>query len=316
VAKKFLEIITSAYNEEECVKELFSRIEKVMQEHVDYEWRMIFCDNDSTDRTWELIQELSTETGKVLGVRMSKTFTLDAAFTMGIDIATADAIVIMASDLQDPPEVIHTFIEKYEKGYEQVVVKVVRREHVPFVRRLLSNWFYLVANKATGNVIPRGVSDFRLLSRPAYLAAQKMKERNRFLRGLIAWTGFRTAVVEIERPARFAGESKFNQLAIRHAAKWAIAAILAHTTAPLIWLSIFGFFSCFISIVATTVFSVIWIVSGVPFAGFGTIVGIVMLGFSLLMLSIGILAYYLALIYDEVKARPIYLIAERTDGVE
>ena len=142
-----------------------------------------------------------------------------------------------------------------------------------------------------------------------------MQERNRFLRGLIAWTGFRTAVVDIQRPARFAGESKFNQLPIRHATKWALSAILAHTTAPLIWLSIIGFASCFISVLATSVFSVIWFISGVPFAGFGTIVGIIMLGFSLLMLSIGILAYYLALIYDEVKARPIYLIAERTDGV-
>jgi glycosyltransferase involved in cell wall biosynthesis len=130
VAKKFLEIITSAYNEEECVKELFSRIEKVMQQHVDYEWRIIFCDNDSTDHTWELIQELSTETAKVLGVRMSKTFTLDAAFTMGIDIATADAIVIMASDLQDPPEVIHTFIEKYEQGYEQVAGMLPRGQQL------------------------------------------------------------------------------------------------------------------------------------------------------------------------------------------
>ena len=314
VAKKFLEIITSAYNEEECVKELFSRIERVMQEHLNYDWRIIFCDNNSSDRTWELIHELSSETGKVLGVRMSKTFSLDSAFTMGLDIATADAVVIMASDLQDPPEVIHSFIEKYEEGYEQVVAKVVRREHVPFVRRVLSNWFYILANKATGNLIPRGVSDFRLLGRPAYLAARKMQEKNRFLRGLIAWTGFKTAVVEIDRPARFAGESKFTQIPIRKVARWAVGAILAHTTAPLIWLSILGFVFSFISIIATAVLSTIWFISGVPFAGFGTIVGIITLGFSLIMLSIGILAQYLALIYDEVKARPIYLIAERTDS--
>jgi dolichol-phosphate mannosyltransferase len=316
LAKKFLEIITSAYNEEECVRELFSRIEKVMGAHANYDWRIIFCDNNSSDRTWELIQELSRETGKVLGVRMSKTFPLDAAFTMGLDIAIADAVVIMASDLQDPPEVIHRFIEKYEEGYEQVVAKVTRRDHVPFLRRVMSNWFYVLANKATGNVIPRGVSDFRFLSRPAYLAARKMQEKNRFLRGLIAWTGFKTATIEIERPPRFAGESTFTQIPIRKVAKWAIAAILAHTTAPLIWLSIIGFTLSFISIIATAIFSIIWFTSGVPFAGFGTIVGIIILGFSLIMLSIGILAHYLALIYDEVKARPIYLIAERTDGVE
>jgi polyisoprenyl-phosphate glycosyltransferase len=316
VAKKFLEIITSAYNEEECVKELFSRIERVMQEHLNYDWRIIFCDNNSTDRTWGLIQELSVETGKVLGVRMSRTFTLDSAFTMGLDIATGDAVVIMASDLQDPPEVIHSFIKKYEEGYEQVVAKVVRRDHVPFVRRVLSNWFYILANKVTGDLIPRGVSDFRFLSRPAYLAARKMQEKNRFLRGLIAWTGFKTATIEIERPARFAGDSKFTDIPIRTVMKWAIAAILAHTTAPLIGLSVIGFVFSFVSILATVIFSTIWFISGVPFAGFGTIVGIVTLGFSLIMLSIGILAHYLALVYNEVKARPIYLIAERTDGLE
>jgi len=311
-----LDIITSAFNEEDCVLEFFRRVEKAMSEFPNYDWRIIFADNASTDRTWELIQEIAADSGRVLGVRMSRTFSLDAAFTMGLDLATADTVVIMASDLQDPPEVIHSFIEKYEEGYEQVVAKVVRRDHVPVVRRVLSNWFYVLANKATGDLIPRGVSDFRFLSRPAYLAARKMQEKNRFLRGLIAWTGFKTATVEIERPARFAGNSKFVDIPIRKIITWAIAAILAHTTVPLIGLSVIGLvFSC-ISILATIIFSTIWFISGVPFAGFGTIVGIVTLGFSLIMLSIGILAYYLALVYTEVKARPIYLIAERTDGIE
>jgi dolichol-phosphate mannosyltransferase len=311
-----LDIVTSAFNEEDCVLELFRRIDKVMSTYPNYDWRIIFCDNASTDSTWELIQKIAADSGRVLGVRMSRTFSLDAAFTMGIDIASADALVIMASDLQDPPEVIHSFIEKYEEGYEQVVAKVVRRDHVPFVRRVLSNWFYILANKATGNLIPRGVSDFRFLSRPAYLAARKMQEKNRFLRGLIAWTGFKTATVEIERPARFAGDSKFTDIPIRTVIKWAIASILAHTTAPLIGISVIGFVFSLVSVFATAVFSMLWFISGVPFAGFGTIVGIITLGFSLIMLSIGILAHYLALVYNEVKARPIYLIAERTDGVE
>ena len=222
----------------------------------------------------------------------------------------------MASDLQDPPEVIHQFLEKYEQGFEQVVAKVVRREHVPILRRILSHWFYILANKASGNIIPRGVSDFRLLNRPAYLAARKMQERNRFLRGLIAWTGFRTAVIEIERPPRFAGESKFMDFPIRKAIKWALSAVMAHTTAPLIWLSILGGALSLLSVTVVFIFAIIWFTSGVPFAGFGTIIGIISLGFSLTMLAIGIIAYYLALVYDEVKARPIYVIAERTDGRE
>ncbi len=309
-----LEIVTSALDEEECLPELLDRISEVMRSHPDYDWKIIICDNGSSDSTWEVIKELSLKSSRVLGVRMSRTFPLDAAFTMGIDLAASDAVIIMASDLQDPPEVIHEFLRKYEEGYEQVVAKVISRQHVPFIRRTLSNLFYVIANKATNNLIPRGVSDFRLLSRPAYLATQKMREKNRFLRGLIAWTGFRTAIVEIDRPERFAGDSKFLKIPLFRTIKWAIGSILSHTSAPLSSLAVIGFLLSGLSILATTIASMFWIFSGVPFAGFGTLLGIILLGFSLTMFAIGIIAQYVALIYEEVKARPIYLIAERTDG--
>lgn len=310
-----LDIITSALNEEDCIEELYIRLSTVMASHPQYSWRLIFCDNNSSDRSWEKIKGLSDDPGKVLGIRMSRTFNLDAAFTLGLDLATADAAIIMASDLQDPPEVIHDFLKEFESGYEQVVAKVIKREHVPFIRRHLSNLFYMIANRATNNMIPRGVSDFRLLSRPAYLAARKMQERNRFLRGLLAWTGFRTAIVEIERSARFAGESKFVKIRLISVLRWSVAAILSHTTAPLIALSILGLTLSGISLLTTLIFSAIWLIAGVPFAGFGTIVGLISIGFSLNMFAIGILAQYIALIYEEVKARPNYIIAERTDGI-
>jgi dolichol-phosphate mannosyltransferase len=281
--------------------------------HPEYDWKMIVCDNGSSDSTWEIISNLAIESPRVLGVRMSRTFTLDSAFTMGIDIATSDAVIIMASDLQDPPEVIHEFLRKFDEGFEQVVAKVVSRRHVPFIRRNLSNIFYVIANRATNNMIPRGVSDFRLLSRTAYEATKKMRERNRFLRGLIAWTGFRTAIVEIDRPDRFAGDSKFVKIPLKRVIKWAISSILSHTSAPLTLIAVMGFFLSATSILATLVASMIWIFSGVPFAGFGTILGVVLVGFSLTMFAIGIIAQYIALIYEEVKERPLYLIAERTD---
>ena len=312
--KYTLDIVTSALNEEGCVLELFQRVEKVMALHPRYEWRIIFCDNNSTDNTCEIIQKIASDSGKVLGIRMSRTFSLDAAFTLGIDIATADALVIMTSDLQDPPECISDFLREFELGNDQVIARVVRRQHVPLVRRALSGIFYWIANRATNDMIPRGVSDFRLLSRRAYLGARQMQERHRFLRGLLAWTGFKTAVIEIERPPRFAGESKFMGAKLGLVIKVAVAAILSHTSSPLVFLSVFGFILSSFSFLITFTASIYWLVSGVPFAGFGTIVGIVMLGFSLTMLAIGIIAQYIALIYDEVKARPHYIIADRTDG--
>jgi polyisoprenyl-phosphate glycosyltransferase len=307
-----LDIITSALNEQECIDEFVRRIFLVMSSHPNYSWRLIFCDNGSTDSTWQLITNHAEKHSNIVGVRMSRTFSLDAAFTMGLDFATADAAIIMASDLQDPPEVIHEFLQKYEEGFEQVVAKITERQHVPFVRRKLSSLFYYVANKATNNVVPRGVSDFRLLSRPAYRAAIELRERNRFLRGLLAWVGFRTFVVEIQRPVRFAGESEFTKIKLRVVLRWAIGAILAHTTTPLHIVSIVGFLLSGLSILSTLVFSILWFTNGVPFAGFGTIVGLLSLGFSVILAAIGIVAQYLALVYEEVKLRPIYIVAEST----
>jgi dolichol-phosphate mannosyltransferase len=312
-AGKSLDIITSALNEEECLVEFISRVQAVMSEHPAYNWRLIICDNGSVDRTWQIIRAKADEFENILGVRMSRTFPLDAAFTMGLDRASADAAIIMASDLQDPPEVIHGFIEKYEEGYEQVVAKVIKREHVPFIRRTLSALFYTMANKATKNMIPRGVSDFRLLNRSAYLASRQLREKNRFLRGLLAWSGFRTFELPIERPARFAGESEFVKIKLRVVIRWAIGAILSHTAAPLHLVSVLSFLLSIISILVTGVLSLVWITSGVPFDGYGSIMGLMTLGFSVILAATGVISQYLALIYEEVKQRPIYVIAETTD---
>jgi dolichol-phosphate mannosyltransferase len=244
---------------------------------------------------------------------MSRTFSLDAAFSLGLDLATADVVIIMASDLQDPPEVIHDFIRKYEEGYEQVVAKIISRKYVPWLRRKMSNLFYLIASRATQNLITPGVSDFRLLSRPVYLATCQLQERNRFLRGLIAWTGFKTAVIEIERPDRFAGDSKFLSTPLRKVFKWATSAILSHTSAPLTALSISGLLLSGLSFAGTIIASILWFTGGVPFSGFGTLFALITLSFSITMLALGVIAQYIALIYEEVKSRPIYIIAERTD---
>jgi glycosyltransferase involved in cell wall biosynthesis len=310
--KKSLDIITSALNEEDCLDEFISRVQAVMTEHPAYSWRLIICDNGSIDRTWEIIRTKADKFENILGVRMSRTFPLDAAFTMGLDRASADAAIIMASDLQDPPEVIHGFIKKYEEGYEQVVAKVIKREHVPFIRRTLSTLFYTIANKATKNMIPRGVSDFRLLNRPAYLASRQLRERNRFLRGLLAWSGFRTFELPIERPARFAGESEFVKIKLRVVIRWAVGAILSHTAAPLHLVSVLCFLLSIISILVTGVLSIVWITNGVPFDGYGSIMGLLTLGFSVILAATGVISQYLALIYEEVKQRPVYVIAETT----
>jgi glycosyltransferase involved in cell wall biosynthesis len=309
---KTIDIITSALNEEICLPEYFSRVTSVLSEIPNIEWRIIICDNGSTDATWEVIKEWTTRESRILGIQLSRNFNLDASLSCGLDHASADFAILMASDLQDPPELIHSLIREQEKGFDQVLVKIVKRDSVPFVYRHLSAAFYAIANRMTNGLLPRNVSDFRLLSKRAYESARQLREQNRFLRGLIAWTGYTSSIIEIERPPRFGGDSKFLQFRLSKVVHWAIKAILAHTTAPLIWVATLGLLFGALSVIATLSFSILWFFFGVPFAGFGTIVGIVTLGFSLVLLSLGILAQYIALIYEEVKNRPLYIIKDKT----
>lgn len=310
---KTLDIITSAYNEEECLPELYRRLTEALSQEKDYTWRLLVADNCSTDKTWQVIKALSRQDSRVLGFRMSRNFTLDEAITAGIDRANADAVVIMCSDLQDPPEVIPLFLRQYELGYEQVLARIVKRSSVPPVRRFLSHVYYFIVNKLTDNQIPRGVSDFRLVTKSVYVSVRLMQEKHRFMRGLFAWAGFRTSIIEIERPERFAGESQFMKASLLKAIQWSVFGIFSNSTKPLSLISYFGVISSFISFLMTAIFSTVWITLGVPFAGFGTIVGLVSIGFSILFLFVGIISQYLALMFEELKRRPIYIVSESTN---
>lgn len=311
-----LDIITSAYNEEECLPELFRRITDVMTTESKYDYRLIVIDNGSIDKTWEIICQESEKNSKVVGIRMSRNFSLDAAFTCGLDYATADVAVIMTSDLQDPPEAIPKLLRKFEEGYDQVLAKILKRESVPVLRRLLSKIFYKIANAMTSGMLPESVSDFRLVNKRTYSAIRRLRESHRFLRGLGAWVGFRTSHIEIERPPRFAGESKWLGMSFFRVVGIASKSILAYSAQPLAWVSILGLSMSIFSIFGLFLLAIFWIVFGVPFAGFGSLVGVVVLGFSLTMFSIGILAQYLGLIYEEVKHRPLYLVTETSVHLE
>lgn len=310
---KTIDIITSAYNEKECLPEFFLRTSQVMAQESDYTYRILIVDNGSTDETWSIISEHAKLDNRIVGFRMSRTFTLDAAFTNGLDKASGDAAILMTSDLQDPPEAIPNLLRKFEDGYEQVLVKIVKRESVPIIRRYLSVMFYKVVNQMTSGMIPESVSDFRLVSRKTYLAIRSLRESHRFMRGLGAWVGFNTTEIEMARPPRFAGESKWLGMSLFGVLAQASRSIFAYSGKPLVWVSALGVFLSASSLLSIFALSIFWFTHGVPFAGFGSLIGIMFVGFSILMLCIGILAQYLGLIYEEVKQRPLYIVAERTD---
>lgn len=314
IAKRALpkiEVITSAWNEEDCLDELFIRLERVFEAESSYEWSITIFDNGSKDSTWEIIKKNANSRRNLRGIRMSRNFSLDAALSCGIEISDADAVILMASDLQDPPETIPILLRKFEQGYDQVLVKVISRKHVPFIRRFMSNAFYTFASNLTAGLLPEKVSDFRLMNKKSYKALTLLKERHRFLRGLTAWIGFESSIVEIERPKRHAGSSKWMQTNILSVINSALTGIYTLSARPLFWVAGLGLVSSFVSLFFLIALSVWWLIGNEPpFRGFGTIFGLVSLGFSLTILAIGIVAQYLALVYEEVKGRPIYLVSQ------
>ena len=306
-----VDVITSAFNERECVPELFKRLNNVFNKEKNYKFRILIVDNGSTDDTWEIIQAESLKNSDVIGLRMSRNFSLDAAFTCGLDNAESDLAIIMTSDLQDPPEAISELLRKYESGADQVLARIVSRDSVPFIRRMLSTLFYKIAKHMTGGMLPESVSDFRLVNKRTYQAIRRLRENHRFLRGIGSWVGFKTEYIEIDRPKRFGGESKWIKMSLIKIIGQAARSIFAYSATPLMFVSTLGVGLSFISFTGVVISSVFWITNSVPFAGYGSIIGLVALGFSLTMLSIGILAQYVGLIYEEVKRRPLYIVSER-----
>ena len=232
---------------------------------------------------------------------------MDGGLTAGLEFATADAVVFMAADLQDPPEVIPEFLRHWEAGVHNVYGLVTERRGTGPLRRFNSQAFYWLANKLTSGRMPRNVSDFRLMDRRLYETLRGMDERNRFMRGLAAWAGFESIGVPVPRAPRYGGSSKAYSFAVFG---FAVRAIFAHTYLPLRIITVIGVLFSFASAVAFVVLFVIWETRGVPFAGFGSLVSLGLFSFGMLTVMLGVIAEYLGLIYEEVKRRPNFIVQE------
>jgi len=302
-----ISIIIPAFNEEECVEELTDRLKKVFELEVNYSFEVVVVENGSTDGTWEKLVGISSNDSRFKIIRLARNFRMDGGLTAGLDFVSGDACVLMTADLQDPPEFISEMLRKWEQGWENIYGVVTKRTGTGPIRTLNSKLFYFVAGKLTDGKIPRNASDFRLVDRKVYESVREMKERNRFVRGLFAWSGFKAIGLPVVRAKRFGGVSN------AHSSKvidLAFKGIFAHSYKPLRLITIFGLFLSFLSAFSLLPLLYLWLIHGVPFAGFGTLVGILLLLISFLFLTLGVIGEYIGLIYEEVKARPNYLISE------
>jgi dolichol-phosphate mannosyltransferase len=308
MSKKLISIIIPAYNEEECVDELARSLKKVCELESKYDFQIVIVENGSVDSTWIKLKNIADDDARFTIIQLSRNFRMDGGLTAGLEIVSGEACVLMTADLQDPPEMIHQFLRLWEDGWENIYGVLTKREGTGPIRTMNSKLFYWVAGKLTDGRIPKNASDFRLVDKKVYETVREMSERNRFVRGLFAWVGFKSIGLPMERPPRFGGKSNAHTFGV---IDLAFKGIFANSYKPLKLISISGILLSVISFLTLIPLAFLWIFKGVPFAGFGTIVSFSLLVLGFLSLMLGILSEYVGLIYEEVKARPNYIISNR-----
>jgi len=307
LGKKLVSLIIPAYNEEDCVEELYARLKKVFNVEPEYDFEVVIVENGSLDSTWAKLKSIAKQDSRFKILKLSRNFRMDGGLTAGLDYIRGDACVLMTADLQDPPELIPQFLRYWEQGFENIYGVVTKRVGTGPIRTMNSKLFYWLAGKLTDGRIPRNASDFRLVDKKVYLAVKGMTERNRFVRGLFAWAGFNSIGIPMERPPRFGGVSNAPTFKVLDLA---FKGIFAHSYKPLRLITIFGVALSLLSFLSIIPLVFLWLIIGVPFAGFGSLVSLFLLLFGVLFLMLGIVSEYIGLIYEEVKLRPNYVVSE------
>ena len=299
-------IVAPIFNEKENLPELYRRVTEVM-EQTRKPWELVLVDDGSSDGSGDIIRALAKKDKRVRSVIFARNFGHQVAVTAGLDYSRGEAVVIIDSDLQDPPELILEMAKKWQEGYEVVFAVRAEREGESWFKLWTASLFYRLIYRITDVKIPLDTGDFRLMDRKVVDVMNKMRERHRFLRGMSAWVGFKQIGVEYKRAARTAGETKYP---FRKMLRLAINAVTGFSYFPLQVATFFGFFSAGIAILAMPI--VIYLRASGSQAFFGqasTLLAVLFLG-GVQLISLGILGEYIGRLYDEAKGRPLYIVRE------
>lgn len=301
---KMLSVVLPAYNEEKMVKKTSQVVGDLLEkEQIPYE--LVFVNDGSKDHTWEKILELKEERAHIKGVCFSRNFGKEGAVFAGIAQAEGDCIAVMDCDLQHPPETLIKMYRLWEDGYQVIEGVKASRGRESFIHKMFAKTFYSIISDATGIDMSRA-SDFKLMDRQAAEEFLKLPERNVFFRALSSWVGFKTTYVEFDVQEREAGESKWS---FKSLVRYAVNNITSFSAAPMQIVTFFGVVF-FVFAVLLGIQSLYMYFSGHAVAGFTTVILLLLLVGSILMFSLGVIGYYIAKIYDEVKMRPRYIISE------
>jgi glycosyltransferase involved in cell wall biosynthesis len=303
-------IVAPAYNESATLPEFHRRIFETM-ETLNEPWELIVVDDGSQDDTTDILRELSRQDPHLRPVIFARNFGHQLAVTAGLDYSQGEAVIIIDSDLQDPPEVIPEMIMKWKEGYEVVFAVRTEREGESWFKLFTASIFYRLIYRITDVDIPLDTGDFRLLDRKVVSVLNNMREHHRFLRGMSVWVGFRQTGVPYKRHARFAGETKYP---LKRMIKFANDAITGFSFFPLQLATYIGFFSAGISILAIPIVIAMRLAGQQAFFGQATtLIAVLFLG-GVQLISLGILGEYLGRLYDEARGRPLYIVREEPES--
>jgi dolichol-phosphate mannosyltransferase len=300
-----LSLIIPVYNEEEIIAELDRRLKGLLH-GMDETWEVVFVDDGSRDGTPLALKVLAAAEPRYKVISFSRNFGHQAAITAGMDRAEGDAVVIMDADLQDPPEVVTQMIEKWREGYDVVYGQRSIRHGESIFKRATAAAFYRLFRMMLPIELPLDTGDFRLMSRGVVLSMRALREQHRFVRAMVSWVGFRQTAVQYERPERFAGETKYP---LRKMIRFAIDGITSFSIVPLRIATWLGMLSGLVAII-TSGWAVYASIAGETVPGWATIMIAVALAASAQLIMTGILGEYIGRIYEEVKRRPLYVVAD------
>ena len=301
-------IVAPVFNEEETLPHFYQRVIKVMEE-VGESFELVLINDGSRDGSFRTMRDLHDRDPRVRVIDFSRNFGHQIAISAGLDYAHGEAVIIIDSDLQDPPEIIPQLIARWKEGAEVVYAQRSKRKGETKFKLMTAAIFYRLMTRITSVNIPHDTGDFRLLDRRVVDALVKMREHHRFMRGLSAWVGFRQEAVLYERHERFAGTTKYPVLKM---VKFSLDAITSFSHLPLELATSFGFVLAAISLVGIVIAALLRIFTGAIVGQASTLILVLFLG-GIQLIFLGIIGEYLGRIYDEVRARPLYIAREVLD---
>ena len=309
-ARPLISVVAPCYNEEDAVEGFAAALSSALAA-CDADYESLFIDDGSTDDTRARLVRLAAKDSHVRVIVFSRNFGKEAALTAGLDHAKGDAVVVIDVDLQDPPALIRDFISLWREGYDVVYGRRVDRSSDTAAKRLTAGGFYRLFNRISRVKLPEDAGDFRLMDRCVIDALKALPERSRFMKGLFAWAGFSTAGVSYIRPARAAGETKFNLWKLWN---FALDGIVSFSTAPLRVWSYIGAVVALLSFLYASFIIIRTMITGVDVPGYASLLVFVLFFGSVQLISVGVLGEYIARLFMEVKRRPIYLVDEVIGG--